>query len=136
MALRENFTHIAGDLLKVKEEIRKQLGAESDFIKQVAGDIIASPGKLLRPALTLLAFSSGNNNGGNKGKVIKAASAMELIHTATLIHDDVIDETNLRRHRMSLHAKRGDKVSVLFVDYLFSRSLYILSQHLLQQHSL
>ncbi len=128
MELKEIYQPIERDLVEVKEEIRRQLGEEDGLMKQVIEDIIESPGKLLRPTLALLAFSAGNNNRKDRNNIIKAASIIELIHTATLIHDDVIDETTLRRHRTNLHTKWGDKISVLFGDYLFSRSFTVLCQ--------
>lgn len=126
MELKGIYQPIEGDLVEVKEEIRRQLGKEDGLMKQIIEDIIYSPGKLLRPTLALLAFSAGNNNRKDRNNVIKAASMIELIHTATLIHDDVIDETTLRRHRTNLHTRWGDKISVLFGDYLFSRSFTVL----------
>jgi len=126
--LREIFKPIQKDLVKVEEEIKKQLQVEDDFMERVMEDIVDSSGKLLRPALALLAFSAGNNNRKNKDDMIRATSIIELIHTATLIHDDVIDETTLRRHKATLHTKWGDKISVLFGDYLFSRSFTMLCQ--------
>ena len=128
MELKEIYQPIERDLVEVKEEIRKQLGEEDGLMKRVIEDIIESPGKLLRPTLALLAFSAGNNNRKDRSNIIKVASVIELIHTATLIHDDVIDETTLRRHRTNLHTKWGDKISVLFGDYLFSRSFTVLCQ--------
>jgi len=128
MELKEIYKPIERDLVEVKEEMRRQLGEEDGFMKRVIEDIIDSSGKLLRPTLALLAFSVGNNNRKNKDNIIKTTSIIELIHTATLIHDDVIDETTLRRHRKNLHTKWGDKISVLFGDYLFSRSFTVLCQ--------
>jgi len=128
MELKEIYQPIERDLAEVKEEIRRQLGEEDGFMKRVIEDIIESSGKLLRPTLALLAFSEGNNNRKDRSNIIKVASIIELIHTATLIHDDVIDETTLRRHRTNLHTKWGDKISVLFGDYLFSRSFTVLCQ--------
>ncbi|MFB0525891.1 MAG: polyprenyl synthetase family protein [bacterium] len=128
MELKEIYKPIERDLVEVKEEIRRQLRAEDGFMERVMEDIIDSSGKLLRPTLVLLAFSVGNNNRKDRRDIIKAASVIELIHTATLIHDDVIDETTLRRHKTTLHSKWGDKISVLFGDYLFSRSFTGLCQ--------
>ncbi len=128
MELREIYKPIEKDLFQVKEEIRRQLVVEDDLIKRVLEDIIESPGKLLRSALALLSFLAGRGNEKNKDNIIKIASLIELVHTATLIHDDVIDETALRRHKTTLHAKWGDKISVLIGDFLFSRSFTMLSQ--------
>ncbi|MFB0527280.1 MAG: polyprenyl synthetase family protein [bacterium] len=128
MELKEIYKPIERDLLEVKVEMRRQLEEEDSFMKRVIEDIVESSGKLLRPTLALLSFSAGNNNRKYRGDIIKAASVIELIHTATLIHDDVIDETTLRRHKTTLHSKWGDKISVLFGDYLFSRSFTGLCQ--------
>ena len=128
MELREIYKPIERDLARVKEEIGRQLRVEDSFMERVMEDIIDSPGKFLRPALALFAFSAGSDNRKNKDHIIKAGSVIELIHTATLIHDDVIDETTLRRHRRTLHTKWGDRISVLLGDYLFSRSFTVLCQ--------
>jgi len=128
MELKEIYKPIERDLAEVKEEMRRHFGEEDGFMKRVIGDIIDYSGKLLRPALALLAFSEGNNNSKDRSNIIKLASIIELIHTATLIHDDVIDETTLRRHKTTVHTKWGDKISVLFGDYLFSRSFTVLCQ--------
>jgi len=128
MELKKIYQPIERDLVEFKEEIKRQLGEEDGLMKRVIEDIIESPGKLLRPTLALLAFSAGNNNRKGRNNIIKVTSIIELIHTATLIHDDVIDETTLRRHKETLHTKWGDKISVLFGDYLFSRSFAVLCQ--------
>jgi len=128
MELREIYKPIEKDLFQVKEEIRRQLGIEDDLTKRVLEDIIESPGKLLRPALALLSFSAGRDSEKNRDNIVKIASLIELVHTATLIHDDVIDETALRRHNTTLYAKWGEKISVLIGDFLFSRSFTMLSQ--------
>lgn len=126
MELREIYRPIDKDLLEVKGEIRRQLEVGDGLVKKVVEDIVDSSGKFLRPAFAVLAFSAGNDNGKNKSDMIKVATAIELVHTASLIHDDIIDETTIRRHRTTLHAKWGDRISVLFGDYLFSRSFAML----------
>ena len=128
MELREIYEPIKGDLIRVKKEISEQLSTEDRVVKRVLQDVISSSGKLLRPALALLAFSAGKNRDKDKNGIIKVASLIELVHTATLIHDDVIDQTTFRRHRPTLQRKWGDKVSVLVGDYLLSRSFTMLSQ--------
>jgi len=128
MELREIYEPIKGDLIRVKKEISEQLSTEDKFIKRVLQDVTNSSGKLLRPALALLAFSTGKNSEKDKNGIIKVASLIELVHTATLIHDDVIDQTTFRRYKPTLHRKWGDKVSVLLGDYLLSRSFTMLSQ--------
>jgi len=128
MQLRQIYKPIENDLAEVRQEIKRLLKMDDSFMWRLMEDIFDSSGKLLRSALALFSFSAGRGVGRNKGEIIKAASVIELIHTATLIHDDLIDGTTLRRHKQAFHTKWGDKISVLFGDYLFSRSFTTLCE--------
>jgi len=93
------------------------------LIPQLAGHIIAAGGKRLRPMLTLAAAKlCGNRN----DRHIKLSACVEFIHTATLLHDDVVDESSLRRGMASANAVWGNKPSVLVGDFLFSRSFELM----------
>jgi len=79
-------------------------------------------GKLFRPTLLFLSGQVGND-GGEKKKLLPMALVVELIHTATLIHDDTIDRTTLRRGLQTINSRWNDQVSIIMGDYLYSRSL-------------
>jgi octaprenyl-diphosphate synthase len=114
---------IADDLLAVDEVIRKRLDSGVALVRTIADYIIASGGKRLRPALLLLAA----NATGAKGPVRhELATVIEFIHTATLLHDDVVDDSSLRRGRRTANAQFGNAPSVLVGDFLYSRAFQMM----------
>lgn len=126
MELNEIYKPIKRDLERVEIEFRKQLDSEDEFIAEINGHLIGTSGKRIRPALVL--FSAKMLNGRLVTKeLINLATAIELIHTATLIHDDIIDESDLRRKKKTLNSKWGNDISVLVGDYLYSKAFSLLS---------
>ena len=87
---------IADDLRRVETLLNERLHSEVALVGQVANHIVAGGGKRLRPALVLLAAGAGGYSGASR---FELAAVIELIHTATLLHDDVVDESHLRRGR-------------------------------------
>ena len=114
---------IAEDLKEVDEVIRRRLDSEVILIRTIAQYIIASGGKRLRPALVLLAASAFGKRGESRHEL---AAVIEFIHTATLLHDDVVDESSLRRGRKTANAEFGNAASVLVGDFLYSRSFQMI----------
>ncbi len=114
---------VADDLQAVNTLIRQQLHSDVALIKQLAGYIIDSGGKRLRPVTTLLAAQACGYGGDQH---IVAAAIIEFIHTATLLHDDVVDESSLRRGRQTANAIWGNQASVLVGDFLYSRSFQMM----------
>ena len=114
---------IADALQKVNALIRRELHSDVVLINQLAAYIIDSGGKRLRPITTLLAAQAC----GYSGELhIQAAAIIEFIHTATLLHDDVVDESGLRRGRETANAIWGNQASVLVGDFLYSRSFQMM----------
>lgn len=111
------------DILKVNQTIIERMESPVILIPQVAGHIIAAGGKRLRPMLTL---ASARMCGYKGNRHIGLAACVEFIHTATLLHDDVVDESNLRRGAASANALWGNKSSVLVGDFLFSRAFELM----------
>jgi octaprenyl-diphosphate synthase len=105
------------DLKKVDEIIGEMMGSKADTIKLVGNHIYGAGGKRIRPLLTLC---SAGLLGPINSMALDLASSVELIHTATLLHDDVIDMANLRRGLETANARWGNTVSILVGDYLFS----------------
>ena len=114
---------IESDLRKVDEVIARRLDSEVVLIRTIASYIVASGGKRLRPALVLLAANAFGAEGGAKHEL---AAVIEFIHTATLLHDDVVDESSLRRGRKTANAEFGNAASVLVGDFLYSRAFQMI----------
>ncbi|MDD4964396.1 MAG: octaprenyl diphosphate synthase [Gallionella sp.] len=114
---------LAVDMLAVDYVIRTRLSSEVVLVNQVAEYIINSGGKRLRPALVVLSA----NAFGYQGKFHHdLAAVVEFIHTATLLHDDVVDESDLRRGRATASALFGNAASVLVGDFLYSRAFQMM----------
>jgi octaprenyl-diphosphate synthase len=116
-------TLVKDDLEQVNKTIVDHMHSPIALIPQLAGHIIAAGGKRLRPVLTL---ASAKLVGYEGDRHVKLAAVIELLHTATLLHDDVVDESELRRGRASANALFGNQPSVLVGDFLFSRSFELM----------
>ncbi|MGV8944474.1 polyprenyl synthetase family protein [Thermomonas sp.] len=103
--------------------IRRRLASDVVLINQVAEYIIGAGGKRLRPMLLLLAAGALGHRGPDTHQL---AAVVEFIHTATLLHDDVVDESDLRRGRSTANAVWGNAASVLVGDFLYSRSFQLM----------
>jgi octaprenyl-diphosphate synthase len=119
---------IAADMQAVDGVIRNRLHSEVALVNQVAQYIIAAGGKRLRPALVIMtAQAVGIDKQHPKlSAVHEMAAAIEFIHTATLLHDDVVDESDLRRGRKTANAAFGNAASVLVGDFLYSRAFQMM----------
>ncbi len=124
MNIAEIRAPVADELQAVNALIRQQLSSDVALINQLAGYIIDSGGKRLRPITVLLAAHACGYAGSRH---IDAAAIIEFIHTATLLHDDVVDESNLRRGRETANAIWGNQASVLVGDFLYSRSFQMMA---------
>lgn len=113
------------DRQRVNDHLRKQLNSEVVLINQIAEYIIANGGKRLRPMLMLLISKAVKYTGQQH---INLAAVIELIHTATLLHDDVVDESDMRRGEKTSHEIWGNAASVLVGDFLYSKSFQMMVQ--------
>jgi len=113
----------AADMQRVDALIRARLASDVVLINQIADHIIAGGGKRLRPMLHVLAAGAAGYAGAQH---IKLAAVIEFIHTSTLLHDDVVDESDLRRGRKTANALWGNAASVLVGDFLYSRSFQLM----------
>ncbi len=114
---------IADDMTRVDAEIRRQLRSEVVLINQVSEYIINSGGKRLRPALVLL---SAGSFGQVRPKHHTLAAVIEFIHTATLLHDDVVDDSGMRRGKETANSMFGNAASVLVGDFIYSRAFQMM----------
>ena len=110
---------VADEMIKVNDFILSQLHSDIVLINQIGHHIINGGGKRLRPMLVLIAAKAVGYQGG---KHIEIAAIIEFIHTATLLHDDVIDHSDMRRDQETANAVWGNAVSVLVGDFLYSRA--------------
>lgn len=114
---------IAADLAALDEVIRRRLDSEVVLVRTIADYIIAAGGKRLRPALLLLTANALGAQGPSRHEL---AAVIEFIHTATLLHDDVVDESSLRRGRRTANAEFGNAAAVLVGDFLHSRAFQMM----------
>ena len=120
------FSPVEEELVLVEEGIRAVADVEYPWLVELLGYIVNSGGKRVRPALTLLAGKL--SNGGNLDALIPVATGVELLHTATLMHDDTIDISTRRRGKPTAASIWGWGVATLAGDYLFSRAAELVSQ--------
>jgi octaprenyl-diphosphate synthase len=114
---------VEADMGRVNQLILARLDSPISLIPQLAGHLVAAGGKRVRPMLTLIAAQLCGYRGGRH---LPLAAAVEFIHTATLLHDDVVDESDLRRGLATANAIWGNKPSVLVGDFLFSRAFQLM----------
>jgi octaprenyl-diphosphate synthase len=113
----------ASDMAAVNDLIRARLASDVVLINQIAEYIIGGGGKRLRPMLHLIAAHAAGYAGRDH---LQVAALIEFIHTSTLLHDDVVDESDLRRGRKTANAVWGNAASVLVGDFLYSRSFQMM----------
>lgn len=128
MVYKQILKDIEEELLILEEDLLAWIDTDIDLIKQPLKDMIFSGGKRLRPAMVLAASRFGQYD---FEKVRQLAVSVELIHTATLIHDDIIDDSPLRRGIPTIQSRLGKDVAVFAGDFVFSKvfELYAFSEH-------
>jgi len=114
---------IAVDMDAVNQVIRNKLHSEVALVNQIAEYIISAGGKRIRPVLVLLVANAFQYQGKHHHEL---AAIVEFIHTATLLHDDVVDESSMRRGRKTANALFGNAASVLVGDFLYSRAFQMM----------
>lgn len=118
------FAGIAAQLQQVEATIEQALDTEEPMLREVSTHLLKAGGKRIRPALVLLASQFP---GVDPQQVFPVAAAVELIHMATLVHDDVVDKASVRRGRPTINALWSNQVSVLTGDYLFAKAFSMLA---------
>jgi len=125
MTLSDIFAFIQPELNQVNQNLEKSLNSDVSLIKNIGDHIISSGGKRIRPVLVLLASKALGLTGIQP---ILTANIIELIHTATLLHDDVVDNSELRRGKPCANITFGNAASVLTGDFLYSRSFELMCE--------
>src|SRR5712692_2531938 len=126
LALAQIFEPIRADLEHVDREFGRHVQSQVELIPRIGQYIQTSGGKRIRPAVLLMAARASGYQGD---RAILYASVVEFIHTATLVHDDIIDDSDLRRGRLAVHSRWGNDITVLLGDYLYIKSMALALTH-------
>jgi len=124
MKIFKPFEVVRQELLKAEEYSRELLSSKVELVLRAGGYILDSGGKRVRPGLTIVAGKMVN---APSERLIPVATVMEYMHTATLLHDDIVDGAKLRRGRPSANEVFGNDVAVLVGDYMFAKAIYVLA---------
>jgi octaprenyl-diphosphate synthase len=125
-ALSQIFEPIRADLEQVDREFGRQVQSQVELIPKIGRYIQTSGGKRIRPAVLLM---SSRLSGYRGDRAVLYAAVVEFIHTATLVHDDIIDDSDLRRGRLAVHSRWGNDITVLLGDYLYIKSMALALTH-------
>jgi len=119
---------VADDLVAVDTAVRSGLKSIVPLVDQIAEHIIGGGGKRLRPLLVVMAGRAcGANDAARRDACVRAAAFIEYIHTATLLHDDVVDKSSMRRGRFTANEMFGNQASVLVGDFVYSRAFQMMA---------
>lgn len=122
-------------MIEINQIILKHINSVPGLLGQALEDTFAVPGKMLRPACVMLFGAFGPDATQKHDELQKIATSIETLHNATLIHDDIIDESSMRHGRPSIQTKYGKHIAVYAGDYLFALSLTLLSENAQSLHS-
>ena len=117
---------VENDMARVNATIIERMHSDVPLIPQLAGHLVAAGGKRLRPMMSIAGAMMATASPDERSPAILLATAVEFIHSATLLHDDVIDESNLRRGRDTANALWGNDAAVLVGDFLFARAFELM----------
>src|SRR5262245_31569998 len=126
LGLSQIFESIRVDLERVDREFGRQVQSQVELIPTIGKYIQTSGGKRMRPAVLIMASRLAGYEGD---RAVLYAAVVEFIHTATLVHDDIIDDSELRRGRLAVHSRWGNDITVLLGDYLYIKSMALALTH-------
>ena len=126
LALAQIFEPIRADLEAVDREFSRHVQSQVELIPKIGRYIQTAGGKRVRPAVLLMASRLSGYRGD---RAVLYAAVVEFIHTATLVHDDIIDDSELRRGRLAVHSRWGNDITVLLGDYLYIKSMALALTH-------
>ncbi|WP_062198263.1 heptaprenyl diphosphate synthase component II [Massilibacterium senegalense] len=124
MKLRDIYSNLSNDIQKVEKELEQSLQAKQPVLKQASLHLLKAGGKRIRPVFVLLAGKFGDYN---IEEIKKVAVPLELIHMASLVHDDVIDDAEMRRGRKTIKAKWDNRIAMYTGDYILARALSVIT---------
>lgn len=131
----DSFPQVQKDMIEINQIILKHINSVPGLLGEALEDTFAVPGKMLRPACVMLFGAFGPGATQKHDELQKIATSIEALHNATLIHDDIIDESSMRHGRPSIQTKYGKHIAVYAGDYLFALSLTLLSENAQSLHS-
>lgn len=130
----------AGHLSNFEEYLKSRLNNKGSFLNQIANTVLNSGGKRLRPAFVILFATLDSfeklNDEEFRNRLFNAAAAIEILHTATLVHDDIIDDADTRRGRITVSKEYGTKIAVYSGDYLLVKAMSLLAESGLETDNL
>jgi octaprenyl-diphosphate synthase len=126
LALSQIFDPIRAELEQVDREFGRQVQSQVTLIPKIGRYIQTAGGKRMRPAVLLMAARLSGYTGD---RAVLYAAVVEFVHTATLVHDDIIDDSELRRGRQAVHSRWGNNITVLLGDYLYIKSMALALTH-------
>lgn len=121
------FSPVEADLSLLSENLKQLVGARHPILYAAAEHLFGASGKRVRPAIVLLLSRAASTDGGITPRHRRLAEITEMIHTASLVHDDVVDESEVRRGIPTVHSSFGNRVAVLAGDFLFAQSSWYLA---------
>jgi heptaprenyl diphosphate synthase len=122
--LWSKYPEIEKELQLVEEYVKKNIRSRNKLMDSIVHDLVEAGGKRLRPALVIIASKIGKYN---RKKIIPMAGAFEILHTATLVHDDIIDHARHRRMRRTVYDRYGSDIAIYTGDFLFTKAVLMLS---------
>ncbi|MCR6110655.1 heptaprenyl diphosphate synthase component II [Bacillus sp. A301a_S52] len=122
MKLTEIYWHLRPDIIKIEKEIEQNIDAQHQVLQQASSHLLKAGGKRIRPVFVLLAAQFGDYD---IEKVKHVAVPLELIHMASLVHDDVIDDAELRRGKKTIKSKWDNRIAMYTGDYMFAKAIEI-----------
>lgn len=125
------YPEILDELISVEDNMKKNVHSRNRLLTNIVEDLMESGGKRLRPALVVLASKFGNCD---RNKIYPLAGAMEILHMATLVHDDIIDRSKLRRGKVTVSEKYGMDMAVYVGDFLLTKAILMLSSDVSEQN--
>ena len=124
--LQVMYAPIESELERLSHFLKQEFSSPEPFIFQILQHIARFRGKQIRPALLFLASKIGGSETGDDH--VKIGAVIELIHTATLVHDDILDDALLRRNVETVHRRWGERAAILIGDYIYSRAFHLSTQ--------
>lgn len=118
------YPELQNEMMKIEEFIYINISSRNKLLANIVDELIKSGGKRLRPAFLIISSKFGNYN---RKKSISAAGAIEILHTATLVHDDIIDRSKVRRGKLTVSEKYGSEMAIYAGDFLFTKAVLMLS---------
>lgn len=129
MSFWRQFPDVQGDLDRVQEAIEREIADAGGMISRQLGDLARRDAKLLRPGFTVLSARMRNGGRPVDDRIVQLAAAIEMLHMASLIHDDIVDDAGTRRGSATLHVTVGSRAAVLLGDFLFARCFTLVAKH-------